>query len=180
MAVTVTTDTKKVKFEKQLHPSVVLDSGSASDRLAQKVESRRVVITTAAGQQQTAVFTQNATVKHNLGPVGLYGTLMAAYISCEQAPAGGTLSVALVAYDKSGTAEVTLTSTVNPEALTVRAGTAFTLATTNVALDPDDTIELHCVADNNAIGTPAQGVSVTLVWNPTPTTGNVSTKTTYS
>lgn len=128
---------------------------------------RRVVITTAAGQTATAVFTQNATVKHNLGPVGIDATLAQAVISCTQVPAGGTLSVRLVAYDASGNAEVILTDTLDPEALTVREGSAFTLATTNVALAKEDTLELHCVASDDAIGTPAQGVQVACVWVPT-------------
>ena len=143
-----------------------VDVGALTDVARRERDVRRVVITTAAGQKQTAVFTQNATVKHNLGPVGIAGTLKAAYISFEQLPAGGTLSVGLVAYDASGNAEIVLTDTANPEDDTVREGTALVLATTNVALAADDTIELHCVADDNAVGTAAQGVTVTLIWEP--------------
>lgn len=133
-------------------------------------DARSVVITTAAGQTQTAVFTQNATVKHNLGPVGMAGTLAAATISCTQVPAGGTLSWFLVAYDKSGAAEIVLTQSVDPEVATVRTAQTFTLATTNVELAADDTLELHCVADDNAVGTAAQGVRVTCIWTPAEST----------
>lgn len=175
------TDTTKVKFSTHgLAPSVVLDSESLSDRAAEKLDVRRLVIATAAGQKQTAVYIINSTVKHNLGPVGIYGRLLRAYISHETLPAGGTLSAKLVAYDASGNAEVVLTTTIDPEAGTVREAQAFALDTTNVALDPDDTLELHCAASNNAVSQDAQGVSVALIWNPTPSTGNVSTKTTYT
>lgn len=143
-----------------------VDVGALTDVARRERDVRRVVITTAAGQKQTAVFTQNSTVKHNLGPVGIAGTLKAAYISFETLPAGGTLSVGLVAYDASGNAEVVLTDTANPEDDTVREGTALVLATTNVALAADDTVELHCVADNNAVSQDAQGVTVTLIWEP--------------
>lgn len=143
-----------------------VDVGALTDVARRERDVRRVVITTAAGQKQTAVFTQNATVKHNLGPVGIAGTLKAAFISFEQLPAGGTLSVGLVAYDKSGTAEVILTDTANPEDDTIRTGASLVIAATNVALAADDTVELHCVASDDAVGTPAQGVTVTLVWEP--------------
>lgn len=144
-----------------------VDVAALSDVARRERDVRRVVITTAAGQKQTAVFTQNSTVKHNLGPVGLAGTLKAAYISQETLAAGGTLSWKLVAYDASGNAEVDLTSTVNPEAATVREAQTFSLAGTNTALAADDTIELHCVADNSVVSQDAQGVTVTLIWEPT-------------
>lgn len=148
-----------------------VDIGALSTRAAYKgPDVRNVVITTAAGQTATAVFTQNATVKHNLGPVGLTGTLAAAYLSFTQLPAGGTLACHLVAYDASGNAEIILTDTVNPEAFTVREGGAFTLATTNVELAPEDTLELHCVASDDAVGTAAQGARVTCLWTPTEAT----------
>jgi hypothetical protein len=40
------------------------------------------------------------------------------------------------------------------------------LATTNVALDADDTIEVHTIADNNAVGTAAAGGFVSLMFDP--------------
>lgn len=158
----------KSKFsEYGLHPEAAIDVDALSDVARRDVEVRRVVITTAAGQKQTAGYTQNTTVKHNLGAVGLAGTLVAAYLTHETLPAGGALTARVVAYDASANAEVNLTDPVNPEAATVREGQAFTLATTNVALAADDTIELHCAADNSAISQDAQGVSVTLVWERT-------------
>ncbi len=161
----------KVKFSRNgLAYGAAVDVDALSDRASQVADHRRVIIATAAGQKQTAVFTQNATVKHNLGPIGRYATLAAAYVSCETLVAGGALTVGLVAYDASANAEVVLTATLNPEAFTVREGAACTLAATNVALDPDDTLELHCVADNVAVTQDAQGVSVTCLWDPTEAT----------
>lgn len=160
----------KAKFsEHGLHYEAAIDVGALSDVARRDVEVRRVVIATAAGQKQTAVFAQNATVKHNLGPVGLGGKLKAAYLSQETLGAGGTLTCQLVAYDASGNAEVVLTDTVNPEAATVREGQAFTIATTNVALAAEDTLELHCAANDVAVTQDAQGVTVTLVWERTET-----------
>lgn len=143
-----------------------VDVGALTDVARRERDVRRVVITTAAGQKQTAIFTQNSTVKHNLGPVGIAGTLKAAYISLETLPAGGTLSWKLVAYDASGNAEIVLTTTVNPESATVRESQAFTLDTTNVELAADDTLELHCTASNDAVSQDAQGVTVTCIWEP--------------
>jgi hypothetical protein len=148
-----------------------VDIDALSDRAKRWTETRRVVITTAAGQKQTAVFVINTTTKHNLGPVGQVATLKAAYISAETAPAGGTLDWQLVAYDASANAEVILTDTsTDPETITVREAQAQVLATTNVELAADDTVELHCIASNNAVTQDAQGVSVTLVWQPTEET----------
>lgn len=155
----------KVKFSTHgLAYGAAVDVDSLSDRARRRTETRRVVITTAAGQKQTAVFTQNSTVKHNLGPVGQPAILVDAYVSAEQAPAGGTLSWHLVAYDASANAEVVLTDTANPETVTVREAQQLAIAATNVALDADDTVELHCTASDDSVGTAAQGVSVTLVW----------------
>ena len=160
----------KAKFsEHGLNHEAAIDVDALSDIARCDVEHRRVVIATAAGQKQTAVFTINSTVKHNLGPVGIAGTLASAIISFETLPVGGTLTVGLVAYDKSGAAEVVLTNTINPEDDTVRTGASWTLAATNVALDADDTLELHCVASNDAVGTDAQGVRVAMTWTPTDT-----------
>lgn len=156
--------------EKGLNKGARVDVDALSDIAQRYVDMRRVIIATAAGQKQTAVFTQNTTVKHNLGPVGIAGTLKAAIISCETLPAGGTLSLWLGAYDASANGEIVLTDALNPEGFTVREGASFVIATTNVALAADDTIELHCSASNDAVGTDAQGVSVTLVWEPTEDT----------
>lgn len=156
--------------EHGLNHEAGIDVAALTDSAKRIVDTRRVVIATAAGQKQTAVFVINSTVKHNLGPIGIAGTLKAAYISFETLPVGGALTVGLVAYDTSGTAEVVLTDTPNPENDTVRTGAAFALAATNVELAADDTIELHCVADNNAVSTDGQGCTVTLVWEPAEST----------
>ena len=143
-------------------------SGVDLDALTLRAKYRTVtipvVISTAAGKTPTAVFTQNSTVKHSLGPVGIPGTLRDAYISQTTLAAGGTLSWKLVAYDASANAEVVLTSTLDPEAATVREAQQFTLANTNVELAADDTFELHCTADNNTVSQDARGVMVTLVF----------------
>ncbi len=110
-------------------------------------------------------YVQNATTKHNLGCVGVAGTVRGAYWSGKTVVAGGTLTGQLVAYDASGNAEVALTDTFNPESATAREGFALTLATTNVALAADDTIELHCVADDNAVTDITEGV-LTVIFEP--------------
>jgi hypothetical protein len=157
----------KVPFSTHgLAPSACIDVDSLSTRARRYVEMRPVVIATASGQKQTAVFTQNSTVKHELGPVGQVATLKAAYVSQGTLGAGGALTLKLVAYDASGNAEIILTETVNPESGTVREAQAFTLATTNVELAADDTLELHAAADNAAVTQDAQAVRVTLVWEP--------------
>lgn len=141
-----------------------VDLDALSDRGKRVLDMRRVVIAAAAGQKATAVFVANTTVKHNLGPVGMPAILKAAYVSQETLVAGGVVSMRVVAYDSSANAEINLTNTLDPEVGVVREAQTFALATTNVALDADDTVELHCVADVTAISPDAQGVSVTLVW----------------
>lgn len=115
----------------------------------------------------SGAFTQNTTVKTSLGPLGFPGTLTAGYFSFTTLPAGGALQIKIVAYDRSADAEIVLTDAADPETGTVREGKAFVLATTNVALDADDTIEVHTIADNSAVGTPAVGGVVSLVFKPT-------------
>lgn len=127
--------------------------------------ARRVPVRGASG-----AFTQNTTVKTSLGPLGFPGILEAGYFSFTQLPAGGTLQIKIVAYDRSADTEIILTDAADPETGTVREGKAFVLATTNVALDADDTIEVHTIADNNAVGTAAAGGFVGLVFKPTEDT----------
>lgn len=141
-----------------------VDADALTLRARQRTVVYPVIISSAAGRTATAMFTQNSTVKHNLGPVGAVATLRAAYISQTTLAAGGTLSWKLVAYDASGNAEVVLTTTLDPEAGTVREAQTFALDTTNVELAADDTLELHCVADNNTVTQDAKGVVVTAVW----------------
>jgi hypothetical protein len=163
--------TTKAKFsEHGLNSENAVDVSALSIIARDRLDTRRVVIATASGQKQTAVFTQNATVKHTLGPVGIPGTLRTAHISFETKPAGGTLTVFLVAYDASANAEIVLTDALDPETAVDREGLAFVLAATNVELAADDTLELHTTASNDAIGTAALGVSVATVWTPTEAT----------
>jgi hypothetical protein len=148
----------RAKFSQQgLNPLARIDQAALSP-----VARRQMVIVAAIG-----AFTQNTTTKFSRGPLGCAATLKAAYASCRTAPAGGTLSVRVVAYDASADAEINLTNTLDPEALTVREATAFALATTNTALSPEDTIEVHSVADNNAVGTAIVDGFVTLVFERT-------------
>lgn len=149
----------KVEFSKWMPLETRVDVASASPVL------RRKNVRGASG-----AFTQNSTVKTSLGPLGFPGILEAGYFSFTTLPAGGTLQIKIVAYDRSADAEIVLTDPIDPETGTVREGKAFVLAATNVALDADDTIEVHQIADNNAVGTPAAGGFVSLVFKPTEDT----------
>lgn len=165
----------KAAFSKHgLNPELAVDVAALSDTARRHVTTHRVVIATASGQTQTAVFTQNTTVKHNLGPIGVAGTLKAAYVSQGTLAAGGTLTMQVVAYDSSANAEIVLTDTLNPEAGTVREAQTFTIATTNTALAADDTLELHCAASNDAVSQDARNVIVTCVWEPTEAETSIS------
>lgn len=129
------------------------------------VARRQLVRTVTTGD-----FTQNTTTKYSRGPVGVPATLKAAYVSFRTLPAGGTLSLTIVAYDSSANAEIVLSEALNPEAATAREGMAFTLAATNVAIAADDVIEIHNAADNNAVGTQQVDGYVTMVFEPTEDT----------
>lgn len=118
----------------------------------------------------SGAFTINSTVKTSLGPLGFPGTLVSGYFSFTTFPIGGALGIKIVAYDRSADAEIVLTDVPDPETGTVREGKAFALAATNVALDADDTIEVHTIADNNAVGTAAVGGVVSLMFKPTEDT----------
>lgn len=109
------------------------------------------------------VWVQNATTKHNLGCLGIAGTVVRAYYSGKTVVAGGTLTGGVVAYDASANAEVVITDTFNPESATAREGFALTIATTNVALAADDTIEFHAVASDSAVTDVTEGVLVLVV-----------------
>lgn len=151
----------KVAFsDKGLPYGAAVDVDALSD-----VARRRILHFTVQG----SAWTQNQTVKHNLGAVGMRGIVRAAYLSQGVLVSAGTASGRVVAYDASANAEVNLTDTVNPESATAREGQAFTLATTNTTLEADDTFEFHAIADNNAV-TGGTGVVVTIVFEPTETT----------
>lgn len=154
--------------ERGLNKGARVDIGALSDRASYKVTNHRIVL--GATEADTAYFTQNETNKHSLGPLGFIGTLVSAHVSSSAVPAGGTLSWGLVAYDASANGEVVLTDTANPESITAREAQALVLATTNVALAADDTVELHCVASNDAVSTDGAQVCVTCVWAPTEET----------
>jgi hypothetical protein len=153
---------KKTKASERggvLGPGGIIDIGALSER------ARRKPVRGAAG-----VFTQNSTVKTSLGPLGFAGILEAAYLSTVTAPAGGALGVKIVAYDASANAEIVLTDVSDPEGLTSREGAAMVLAATNVALEPEDSIEIHTIADNNAVGTAQVGMVVSMMFKPTEET----------
>lgn len=123
---------------------------------------------------RTTPFTASSTVKHNFGAFGVAGTLVAAYISTGVLPNIATsATVRVVAYDKSGNAEINLTDAFDVEdtttTLVAREPAAMTLASTNVAVAADDAIELHLVA-GGAITTNATDLCVTLVFEPTEDT----------
>lgn len=150
--------------------SSAVDVDALSVRARSRAVSFPVTYATAAGNTNAAYFVINATKKHRLGAVGIPGTLTAAYVSVDTVPAGGTLGWQIVAYDASANAEIVLTDTsTNPETITAREAQAQVLATTNVALAADDTLEIHCIADNNAVSQDAVGLSVTLVFENTET-----------
>lgn len=146
--------------DKGLPYGAAVDVDALSD-----VARRRALHLTVQG----SAWVQNATTKHNLGTLGMAGIVRGAYLSQGVLVSAGTASGRLVAYNASANAEVNLTDTVNPEAATAREGQAFTLATTNVALAADDTLEFHAIADNNAVSG-GTGVTLTVIFEPTETT----------
>jgi hypothetical protein len=159
----------KSKFSRLGLPyTAAVDVDALSIRARYKTITVPVNISAAAGETPTAIFTINATNKHSLGPLGFVGTLKAAYVSVTTVPVGGTLTWKIVAYDASADGEVNLTDTsTNPETITAREAQAQVLATTNVELAADDTLEIHCISDNNTVTTDAKGLRVTLVFDPT-------------
>jgi hypothetical protein len=132
-------------------------------------------LSTRARLQQVTIggltYTQNATTYAATSyTLPFPGILVAARISAQVVPAGGTLAAIVAAYDESGNAEIILCNSFDPETLTAREGTALTVATTNVALAAGDTITIRGTADNNAVTTQAQGLSVTLTFRVTEET----------
>lgn len=149
--------------ERGLNRDTKVDVGALS------IRARRQLIHLRPGPRTTP-FTASATVKHNFGAIGVAGTVKAAYISAGVLPNIATsATVALVAYDKSGNAEINLTDTFDVEdtttTLVAREAAAMTLATTNVELAADDTFEVHAVA-GGAITTNATDLCVTVVFEP--------------
>lgn len=147
----------KVPFSTHgLAPSACIDVDSLSSR-ARLIQIRV--------QLPDSTWDLNTTNKHNIGSVGIPGTVRSAYLSQATLVAGGTLTGKIVAWDASANAEVDLTATVNPEAATAREGQALTLAATNFELAADDTLEFHATADNNAV---TDGTDVVIVINFEP------------
>lgn len=147
----------KSKFSQfGLHPHARVDIGALSP------VARRENVRGAGG-----AYTQNSTVKTSLGPLGFAGTLESGLFSYTTLPIGGALLVKVVAYDRSADTEIVLTDPIDPETGTVREGKAFVLAATNVALDADDTIEIHTIADNNTVGTAQVGGMYSLMFKRT-------------
>ena len=113
-------------------------------------------------------YTQNATTYAATSyTLPFPGILIAANISAQVVPAGGTLAAIVAAYDASANAEIVLCDSFNPETLTAREGAALTVATTNVALDAGDTITIRGTSSNDTVTTQAQGLSVTLTFQVT-------------
>lgn len=108
---------------------------------------------------------QNATTKHNLGTIGVAGTVRGAYFSGKTVVSGGTLTAQVVAYDASANAEVVITDAIDPEAATAREGLALVLAGTNVALAANDTLEFHAVASDASVTDITEGV-LTVIFEP--------------
>lgn len=147
-----------------------VDIAALSTSAALRTRTVPLYYSTAAGSANAGYFVQNTTKKHVIGPVGFIGTLASAYVTSAAVPAGGTLSWKIVAYDTSGNAEIVLTDAASPEGITAREAQALVLASTNVELAADDTLELHCTADNNAVTQDGVGVAVTLSFAPSAET----------
>lgn len=150
-----------------------LNSEARLDVDALSPVARRRIYRLHAGPRTTP-FTASATVKHNFGAVGVAGTVIAAYLSTAVLPNIATSATGrLVAYDKSGNAEINLTEAFDMEdtttTLVAREAGAMTLAATNVALAADDTLELHLIA-GGAITTNGTDVCCVVVFEPTEDT----------
>lgn len=155
--------------ERGLNPLQAIDFNSLDIRARFRLDSRAVVV--GSTEAATAYFVINSTKKHSLGPLGLGPALLTgAIISTRVVPVGGSLTCKLVAYDASADAEIVLTDAFDIETITAREGGSLVIATTNVALDAADTIELHCISDNNTVTTDANALKVTMYWNPSQPT----------
>jgi hypothetical protein len=156
--------TNKAKYSVQGLPyESAVDVDALSMRARAIIVSQRLTISTAAGQHVTAVFAQNTTRKHPVLNAPCPMLLLGAVISAQTAPAGGTLTWNLVKFNGSTETALTDTST-NPESVTSRMGQVQVLAATNAALATGDMVELHCIADNNAVTQDAVTVQVTTYW----------------
>lgn len=149
--------------ERGLNRDTKVDVQAASIRL------RRQIFHLRPGPRTTP-FTASSTVRHNFGAIGVPGTVKAAYVSSGVLPNIGTsATVALAVRDKSGDADIAITDAFDVEdsttTLVAREAAAMTLATTNVAVEADDTFEVVCVA-GGAVTTNATDLCVTVVFEP--------------
>ena len=150
--------------DKGLPYGAAVDVDALSDRAAVSFVTVPVVLSTAAGGQATAYFTQNTTTNHPLGALGVPSRLVSAIVSSDRVPVGGTLSWQIVAATTDGTTFTVLTNTADPETITANVGQALTAATTNNNRAATDVFFLRATADNTAVGTDARNVKVTLVF----------------
>jgi len=130
------------------------------EALSQRAGDYRVAI--GAGS-----FTQNATTRAGTAFVVPYPmTLRAASLACETlvVASGGTLSTRIVV-KPTGTA-VSLTDTIDPQAMTSRLAVALVLASTNVILAAGDVVQIENVASNHTVGTAVGGFGATLIFTP--------------
>jgi hypothetical protein len=148
--------------EKGQNRGARVDIAALSNRASWKHVQVPVRIATASGVEHAAHFVINTSKDHRLGPVGLAATLKAAMVSSGQVPAGGTLAWQIVAATTDGTTKVALTDTANPEAVTADVGQALVLAATNAERAATDVYFLRCTASNDAVGTDARDVWVSL------------------
>lgn len=123
---------------------------------------------------RTTPFTASTTQKHNFGAAGFAGIVKAAYISTAVLPNIATsATVRLVAYDASANTEINLSDAFDVEdsttTLVAREPGAMTLATTNVAIEANDSLELHLIA-GGAVTTNATDLVVVIIYEPTEDT----------
>lgn len=109
---------------------------------------------------------QNATTNHSLGPIGMLGTIVGAFISYRIPPviAGGTATYQ-IGRRVSGGSQTLFTTSANLLALVANTvATPPGLTTTDV--NPTDLIEFQAVVSNNAVTQGTDGF-LTLVFDPT-------------
>lgn len=153
-----------------------VDILSLTDRAAWRPVTFQVLTGSAPLSENTAVFVQNASTDHVLGPAGIPCYVRAATVSSSRVASLGAGSYSLYVATTDGTTKTLLTNTVDPEAITANVGSAFTMAATNRLIAATDVFFLRATADNNAVGTDARSVRVTLWLEPQGAT--TSTKTT--
>lgn len=160
---------KQKMSERDLNFEMAVDVAALSDRAAVRVLTFPLIALAAPNGASAAVFTQNTSTDHVLGPLGISGTIVRAMVSTARVPSLGTGSFSLYAATTDGTTKTLMTNTVDPEAMTANVGATFTIASTT-ARAATDVLFLRCTADNNAVATDASAVKVTVLVVPTDTT----------